>query len=581
MLDRSSTGLVAYFMKAYPMRTLVMVLCLLFAGMTEGLGITMLLPLLEVGMGNAGESQSDLSRQVTEALGLLGLEPRLEVFLLILVGAIALKGAATWVAMRQVGYTVAHVVAELRMKLMGALLKARWDYFVSHPAGRFANAIGIESWRAAEAYYELTIAASFLVQLLVYTAAALLVSWKIAAAAFGAGLIIVFLLKNLVRIGRQAGLEQTELIKEMVSRLTDALHGIKPIKAMAGEDHLLPLLEAETRSLNLTQRSQVFAKETLKAVQEPIAVLFLAAGMFVLITLGDEPVTVVMMLAFVFYRMVTRFNEVQHRYQKMATRESAFWSLMESIEDAEAASETARGRGLHPLFQSNIRFENLVFRYGEKPVLNGVSLEIPAGGFVGITGASGAGKTTIADLIIGLAHPQQGDILIDGVSLRKIDLTAWRKQVGYVPQEMFLFHETIYNNVVLGDTSISRTEVEEAIHAAGAWDFVSRLPNGIDTVIGERGGRISGGERQRIAIATALVRKPKLLVLDEVTTALDPQTEAGICATLRSLAGKVTIVAISHQPALMNEAQTIYRIEAGRVDKLKGVSIRDTNRTKE
>jgi ATP-binding cassette subfamily C protein len=466
-----------------------------------------------------------------------------------------------------VGYTVAHVVAELRMKLISALLNARWDYFVSQPAGRFANAIGIESWRAAEAYYELTIAAAYLIQVLVYTAAAVLVSWKVAAAAFGAGLIIMFLLKNLVKIGRRAGLEQTELIKEMVSRLTDALHGIKPIKAMAGEDHLLPLLEAETRSLNLAQRSQVFAKETLKAVQEPVAVLFLAVGMFALITLGDEPFSVIMILAFVFYRMVTRFTEVQHRYQKMATLESAFWSLTESIERAEAASETARGQGRRPVFERGIRFENVFFRYGEKSVLNGVSLEIPTGGFVGIAGASGAGKTTIADLIIGLAHPQQGDILIDDVSLAEIDLTAWRKQVGYVPQEMFLFHDTIYNNVVLGDTSISRAEVEEAIRAAGAREFVSRLPDGMDTVIGERGGRISGGERQRIAIATALVRKPKLLVLDEVTTALDSQTEAEICATLRNLSGKVTIVAISHQPALMNEVQTLYRIEAGRVER--------------
>ena len=221
------------------------------------------------------------------------------------------------------------------------------------------------------------------------------------------------------------------------------------------------------------------------------------------------------------------------------------------------------------MFQREIRFENVVFGYAEKPVLDGVSLVIPAGGFVGIGGVSGAGKTTVADLIIGLAQPQQGHILIDGVSLTEIDLTAWRKQVGYVPQEMFLFHETIYNNVVLGDTSIGRAEVQEALRAAGAWEFVSRLPDGIDTVIGERGGRISGGERQRIAIATALVRKPRLLLLDEVTTALDPHTEAEICATLSRLSGQVTIVAISHQPALMNEVKTLYRLDRGQVEKVK------------
>jgi ATP-binding cassette subfamily C protein len=129
---------------------------------------------------------------------------------------------------------------------------------------------------------------------------------------------------------------------------------------------------------------------------------------------------------------------------------------------------------------------------------------------------------------------------------------------------MFLFHDSVYNNVVLGDHSVPRAEVERALRAAGVWEVIARLPAGIDTVIGERGGRISGGERQRIALATALVRRPRLLLLDEVTTALDPATEAGICATLRTLArNQVTIVAISHQPALMREAQIIYRIENG------------------
>lgn len=167
-----------------------------------------------------------------------------------------------------------------------------------------------------------------------------------------------------------------------------------------------------------------------------------------------------------------------------------------------------------------------------------------------------------------MATPSWADF-IDGVPLSEIDLTTWRKQVGYVPQEMFLFHDTVYNNIVLGDTSISHSDVNAALRAAGAWAFVSRLPQGMETRIGERGGRISGGERQRIAIATALVRRPRLLVLDEVTTALDPETEAGICATLRGLAGSVTIVAISHQPALMAETHRLYRIENGCVEKIK------------
>lgn len=550
-------------MNAYPHRTFVMIFCLLVAGLAEGIGITAMLPLLD--LGTAGKPSTELGRRVADTVSALGLQPIFEVFLLIIVVGMVLKGACSWFAMRQVGYTVSHVAADLRMKLIRALLNARWGYFVSHPAGHFANAISVEAWQAAEAYYEASVSIAVFIQLIVYTVAAVMVSWQVAVGAFFVGIVIMFVLKGLIRIGRRAGKSQTFMIKALVSRLTDALQGIKPIKAMACESHLLPLLAKETRDLHLAQRKQVLAIEGLRIIQEPVTVAFLALGLFLLFKFGNQPFSAILVLAFIFYRMVTRFNEVQYRYQKMATMESAFWSLMDSIHQAESESEIRALSGICPSLEKEIRFEDVHFKYGDKPVLKGISLTIPAGGFIGITGQSGAGKTTIADLIIGLGQPQSGTVLIDGIPLHQIDLIAWRQMVGYVPQEMFLFHETIYNNIVLGDTKISRIDVEAALRAAGAWDFVSRLPEGMDTLVGERGGRISGGERQRIAIASALVRRPKLLVLDEVTTALDPGTEAAICATLRDLASTVTIVAISHQPALMEEVATLYHIENGRV----------------
>ena len=154
---------------------------------------------------------------------------------------------------------------------------------------------------------------------------------------------------------------------------------------------------------------------------------------------------------------------------------------------------------------------------------------------------------------------------LDEVPLRDIDIRAWRGMIGYVPQETFLFHDTIMANVTLGDPAISHARVESALRRAEAWDFVAALPDGMDSEAGERGARLSGGQRQRIAIARALIRDPALLILDEATTALDPETEAGIAATLQRLAGKVTVLSISHQPAMKDAADIVYRIEGGAV----------------
>jgi ATP-binding cassette subfamily C protein len=167
-----------------------------------------------------------------------------------------------------------------------------------------------------------------------------------------------------------------------------------------------------------------------------------------------------------------------------------------------------------------------------------------------------------------LLRPQKGDVFIDGVPLAEIDLRSWRKQIGYVPQDLVLLHDTILANVTLADIKITETEVEEALRVAGAWTFVANLPEGVRTVVGERGTRFSGGQRQRIALARALVRRPRLLILDEVTSSLDSRTEEEICNELRGLRGKVTVFAASHRPSLTRLADEVYHVEGGSLERI-------------
>jgi ATP-binding cassette subfamily C protein len=265
----------------------------------------------------------------------------------------------------------------------------------------------------------------------------------------------------------------------------------------------------------------------------------------------------VMLLALLFWRALSRVNGIQSEYQELARVESAYWSLVSTIEGAEAAGEVTTG-AQEPTLNREISLRSISFSYGEAAVLENVSLTIPVGSFTAVMGASGAGKTTIADLIVGLIRPQSGEVYIDEVPLADLNLRAWRSFIGYVPQETILFHDTIYVNIVLANPELTRDDAEESLRAAGAWEFVSSLPQGMHTVVGERGAKLSGGQRQRIAIARALVRRPKLLILDEVTSALDPETERAICDTLEGLKGRVTIFAISHQQALVDVADNVY-----------------------
>jgi ATP-binding cassette subfamily C protein len=238
--------------------------------------------------------------------------------------------------------------------------------------------------------------------------------------------------------------------------------------------------------------------------------------------------------------------------------------LRKSIKQAEKFREILEGTE-QPRLESAIRLDRVSFAYGDKPVLQDISLTIPTRSLTTIIGSSGTGKTTLVDLIIGLYKPDTGEVYLDDIPLTRIDLKQWRHKLGYVPQEQLLLHDSILTNVTLGDPQLTQADAEYALRAANAWEFVSELPEGMHSSVGERGSKLSGGQRQRIMIARALVHRPEVLILDEPTSALDPASEAIVIRTLEDLRRDYTILAISHQTALAESADKTYRLQDGRL----------------
>jgi ATP-binding cassette subfamily C protein len=343
---------------------------------------------------------------------------------------------------------------------------------------------------------------------------------------------------------------------------------------MARHVHLGTLFATDANEVKDALRRQVFSKQAMRGGQELLLWIFGALLLFLARVYWRLPPEELFVMGTLLFRTILVANRAQLAYQMAMVSESAFWSMHDTIAEAEAQRETVSGSKA-PALKSACVFDNVGFSYGDKPVLIGSSFTIAAGKVTTITGTSGAGKTTIADLLLGLHSPDSGEIRVDEVPLRQLDITSWRELVGYVPQEVLLFHDSVLSNVTLGETSLSRDDARLALEAAGAWDFVSKLPQDLDTIVGERGTLLSGGQRQRIAVARALIHKPALLILDEATSALDPATEAEICRNLEDLSRRtgLTILAISHQSAWVETAHRVFHLSGGRIREVARESI--------
>ncbi|GAG15012.1 unnamed protein product, partial [marine sediment metagenome] len=223
---------------------------------------------------------------------------------------------------------------------------------------------------------------------------------------------------------------------------------------MARENQADSLLEKKTTNLNKALQKQVLSRELLKAVQEPLLTIFMAIGLYIVLVYWRLPLATTMVLAFLLARIVKHVTKVQQQYQEMAILESAYWSLQETIQKTEQAHETTLGSQV-PSLKHAIRLDRVSFAYQEDWVLRNASLTFPSGLFTAIVGPSGAGKTTIVDLVTALLRPQQGEIWVDDLPLEEVDIRRWRGMIGYVPQETVLLHDTVLFNVTLGDPELN------------------------------------------------------------------------------------------------------------------------------
>ncbi len=554
--------LLQVFFRAEGANSFLVVGSLILASVVEGLGFATLLPLVAIATDQGTGKKSALSAAVESVLRTVGLSSDLGTLLTVVILVLVLRSLLTLFAMRYVGYATAEVTTNIRHRLIDSMIAVRWSFMVQQPLGRIANLTSLEANRAGQSYRMVAQLVTNAAQALVAAIVALAVNWRVALGAFVIGGLMAAGLHFLVRMARRAGSRQSQRSRELLVFLSDTLANIKPVKAMAKERAFASLFDDRLAALKRSLRRQVVSRETLNNVQDIVFAVLLGIGFWLAHSVWSMPIAELLVVGLVLYRTVSSLGNVQKAYQQAVMFESAHYATEEMIAEARANPEPNPGRR-KARFERAVELRDVRFSHGGHEVLKGLSLTVGAGELVVLTGPSGAGKTTTVDLVLGLYRPQSGEVLIDGVSLTEIDLKSWRALVGYVPQELVLFHDSIRANLTLGDASVTDEDLRIALETAGAWGFIDDLPLKLETVVGEKGSKLSGGQRQRIALARALAIKPRLLILDEVTSALDPRTAADITRNIRAFGRDVTILSITHRSEFLDIADSVYHVEDG------------------
>jgi ATP-binding cassette subfamily C protein len=557
-----------------PRRLVRVILLQLAASLAQGVAALLLVPMLELaGVGHSA-SHSGLLGVTRRAFAVFGLKLTLTSMLIVYVGVVAAAAALNaYQTVQLTRYRLTSVDA-LRRRLYSAVAGAEWRHLLRQRQSDIQSVLTVNVQLVSQGTAAtLNLSAAVLV-IAVQVAVAMRISLPITALAAVTGLALTALVWPLVIRSRRLGQTLVLSNRRLLGSVTAFLDGLKVAKAHRLVTGHVATFDADMRRSRNALLEFIKASQLAGAIQLVVSALVLAVLVWVSIRSLHVPLAELLVLAYIFNRLMPLIASAQNNVQLTAQALPAMEELLSFIIDCEAAAEPpalepdglerrlAIGRG--------IRLEGVRFAYADAgpeqhEALDDVSFEIAPQQTTALVGPSGAGKTTLADLIVGLITPGAGTITVDDRPLVGVTRARWRQSIAIAPQDPFLFHDTIRENLLWARPAASEQELWSVLELAAAATFVQELPAGLDTIVGDRGARVSGGERQRIALARALLRAPELLVLDEATSSLDTEHELAIRNALAVLHGRITLLVIAHRLSTVRHADSIVVLDRGRV----------------
>jgi len=536
----------------------------LIQALLNGLSIVSIAPITDLLLDNSESDPSTITDTLVDIFGDFGLELDLLALFVVFGGLMVLVGF--------VGVGIQHAILRIKYDVLihlltdtlGQFFKARFQFFNQGDMGKLLNSFQQEVSKIGNTFGHISQLIANIIQSLLLFGVAL----GLAPAVTSLFVMVVFLftlpLWFLRRFAYGLGKKNTDTANVTTGVLHEVLTGAK---LFLGYGRQQSAVDRYQKAL------QVHADVSVKfqTLQRGVSILFVPFGMIaVLITLyiaheGGQPLTDIAMVLFAFMRLTPLLGQTLQEKTSIEGFVPAYEQIQGLRQDAMGLAEPI-GHLKFQTLKESIRFDKVTFSYpGRRPALEEVSLLIAKNKMTALAGRSGAGKTTVIDLMLGLYESNEGEVLLDHYPLHEFDLTSFRAKIGYVPQDPQLFNVSIADNLRWASPGATEQEIWRACDLANAGDFVRAMPGKLGTVVGERGVRMSGGQRQRLALARAVIRRPQVLVLDEATSALDSESERLIQTAIEELAGAMTIVIIAHRLSTLRRADYVYVLDQGKV----------------
>lgn len=547
---------------------------MMLIGLLDGFGILLILPLINMSgivPINTGEIP------ILGSLSFLQDVPKTTGLLLVLSIYIVLIAGQAWIQ-RNLSLRDTRIhsgfINYIRIETYRGLLRANWDFYVNKRKSDLINSMTEDLGRVASGTYIcLQFLASF-VFTLIQIGIALYLSTQLTLFVLICGLALSLLSKRFIRQSKALGSQLSELLQSYLAGITDHFNGVKEIKSNMMEESRSLWLQNWCHMMESERFENAKVANNSKLFYKISSAIFITGFILLSVLLFQQQGEKLLVVILIFSRLWPRFTGIQSNLEQIAAAIPAFKALMELQKECRAKSELGDDNDPQYSQVKPIRFEqalecrSLSFRYNKQEsifALQDINLSIPENRMTAIVGRSGAGKSTLVDILMGLLQPEKGQVLVDGVPLTEGNLLSLRRVLSYVPQDPFIFNGSIRENLLIVEPAASEEQMWEALQFAAAADFVEKLPNRLDTLIGDRGVKLSGGERQRLVLARAILRKPSILVLDEATSALDTENELKIQEALERLRGNMTIIVIAHRLSTVRNADQVVVLDEGKL----------------